>query len=104
MITITRKKPIYESGIAKDGTPLNLIPASKKTFTEITETAANFAKDGSSAEKINDMYKLLAVIMNNNTAGIDVTAEELEEIDPVTAATIIKEYTAFMRGLQKDPN
>ena len=104
MITITRKKPTYESAIEKDGTPLNLIPASKNTFTEITETAANFQKGGSGIEKINEMYKLLAVIMNNNTAGITLTAEELEEIDPMTAASIIKEYTAFMRGLHENPN
>lgn len=104
MITITRKKPTYESGIEKDGTPLTLIPASKNTFTDIMETAASFSGNGSNQEKISGMYRLLAVIMNNNTAGIAVTAEELEEIDPVTAATIIKEYTAFMKGLHKDPN
>ena len=81
MISITRKKPTYESGIAKDGAPFCLYPASKNTFAEIIETAAGFQREGG-----------------------DVTAEELSEIDPMTAATIIREYTAFMRGLQKDPN
>ena len=104
MITITRKKPTYESGIAKDGAPLCLYPASKNTFAEIIETAAGFQREGAGIDKINDMYKLLAEILKNNTAGIDVTVEELSEIDPMTAATIIREYTAFMRGLQKDPN
>lgn len=104
MITITRKKPTYESGIAKDGALLCLYPASKNTFADIIETAAGFQREGAGIDKINDMYKLLAVILKNNTAGVDVTVEELSEIDPMTAATIIREYTAFMRGLQKDPN
>lgn len=104
MISITRKKPTYESGVEKDGVQLVLFPASKNTFSEIIEAAAEMQKDGNAWDKINEMYKLLAVILGNNTVGITVTAEELAEIDPMTAATIIREYTAFMRGLHNSPN
>lgn len=104
MLTIVRNKPTYKSGLEQDGTPLNLLPASKNTFTEITDISASFSKSDDNIAKIKVLYKLLTIVLNNNDAGVTVTDQEVEAIDPLTAATIIKEYTAFMRGLQNDPN
>ena len=103
MITVTRKKPTYESGISKDGEPLLLLPASKNAFEEITALSEEY-KEKNASEQVDEAYRLLAIILNTNTAGLTVTEAEVNEIDPMTVAEIIKEYMNFMRGIKSDPN
>ena len=103
MITITRDIPTYASGLAKDGQPLELLPASKRDFEKIAAFGAGFAKK-STTEQLDETYRLFALILSNNTARLAVTEEELADVDPLTAAKVIRGYMDFMRGLEKLPN
>lgn len=103
MLTVTRKKPTYDCGISKNGEPLVLLPASKNTFDEISEFGET-VKNGDSASKLKETYKLALIILNTNTAGIEITENEVNEIDPMTIISIIREYTEFLQGLRNDPN
>lgn len=103
MITVTRKKLTYESGISKDGKPLLLLPASKNVFDEMVALSEEYKNKTANAQ-VKEAYRLLAIILNTNTAGLTVAENEVNEIDPMTVAEIIKEYMNFMRGIKNDPN
>jgi len=103
MLTITRKKPTYDSGIIKDGVKLELLPMSKSMIEKITEIGAEIDILDTES-KIKEFYSVCQIILNSNSAGIVISREEVEEIDILTAVEIIMEYTKFATDLKNFPN
>lgn len=95
-VIIKRIQPTYDCGIEVDGTPLMLKSISKNDFEYLSSLEKN--------AKITDIYKFVEKILNKNTAGIVIPAEEVDKLDYTTVAELLRGYTAFLKGFSHDPN
>lgn len=101
MLTIDGgKRPTYDSGIDYNGERLYLLPAAKRDFEKIQSLGA----DMSSGNTVERVYTLAEMILNLNTIGAQVSAEDVAALDIISVKTLIQGYTAFLGGLKKDPN
>ena len=95
-VIISRNQPTYDSGLEVEGQKLVLTSISKNDF----DALADLGKDN----KLDGAYAFVFKILNKNTAGIVLTQEEVNQIDYITVANLLKGYTAFLKGFGADPN
>lgn len=95
-VIINRKQPTYDCGITVDGTPLMLTAVSKNDFDALTNLGKN--------SKLTDVYEFVGKILNKNTEHIVIPQEDVDALDYITVAELLKGYTSFLRGFSSDPN
>jgi len=103
MITLSIQRPTYPSGVYKDGNEIELLPLSKKHYTEMLAMRKDL-QDCQPEELVKRIYQMLNIILSCNADNIKLTQDEIESISPIMAGCIIKNYTQYMKNAISDPN
>lgn len=76
----------------------------KGVFEAIKEIQAEGENEGGEIENADQIYTLLAAVLNNNMGKVQITAETLEDYDIEECNAILEEYMKFVDELKTDPN
>ena len=101
---INTKKPTYDSGIDYNGQRLHIRPASKHLYEQITACKSTMERNLKNGKALDEAYKLVGLVLNENAEGVNISAEEIDTLDIGSILELLSGYTEFLRGLKNHPN
>lgn len=101
---VNTKKPTFDSGIDYNGERLLLLPASKRLYEQLVERKEEIGEGIKAGNAVEQAYKLVAQLLNENTLGATIPDEDVSSLDVCTVVGLLQDYTQFINGIQRDPN